>query len=75
MPALGLNVPQKDIDQLFGDWDKDGGGALNLRELTKILRAPPPSSKDAGANKDIAPPSMAGSGKGVMAAMKLVKAL
>ena len=74
MPALGLVVPQADIDSLFKSWDKDGGGALNLRELQKILRAPPSSSKDAGANKDIAPPSTAGAGKGVLAAMKLAKA-
>jgi len=71
MPKLGLNVPQKDIDALFNEWDKDGGGALNLRELQKILRAPPPASKDVGVNKDIAPPSMAGSAKGAMALVKL----
>ena len=28
------------IDELFSEWDKDGGGALNLQELQKILRAP-----------------------------------
>ncbi|KOO28565.1 calmodulin-like 5 [Chrysochromulina tobinii] len=71
MPKLGLNVPQKDIDALFNEWDKDGGGALNLRELQKILRAPPPASKDMGVNKDIAPPSMAGSAKGALALVKL----
>ena len=45
MPALGLEVPKKDINLLFDQWDKDGGGALGLRELQKILsgaRGPSP---------------------------------
>jgi hypothetical protein len=37
----------------------------------KSLRAPPPASKDMGVNKDIAPPSMAGSAKGALALVKL----
>ena len=37
VPALGLEVPKKDINDLFDSWDKDGGGALGLRELQKIL--------------------------------------
>ena len=51
MPALGLEVPAKDIDTLFDSWDKDGGGSLNFKELQKILRAPAkntPSPKGMG---------------------------
>jgi hypothetical protein len=37
MPALGLDVPKRDIDALFSEWDRDGGGALEFGELKKIL--------------------------------------
>lgn len=44
MPALGLEVPKKNIDELFSEWDKDGGGAIEFQELQKILKSksPPP---------------------------------
>ena len=41
MPALGLEVEQKYIDDLFDMWDLDGGGELEMKELFKILRTPP----------------------------------
>ena len=44
MPALGLNVPKEGIDELFSAWDKDGGGAIDYKELKKILTARPGSS-------------------------------
>ena len=37
MPKLGLDVPKESVDELFTEWDKDGGGELNLSELQKIL--------------------------------------
>jgi Ca2+-binding EF-hand superfamily protein len=37
MPALGLDVPKETIDELFSEWDKDGGGELGYGELRKIL--------------------------------------
>ena len=53
MPALGLEVPKKAIDELFDEWDKDGGGALDFKELGKILRKSPAATttklKGAGA--------------------------
>ena len=48
MPALGLEVPERDIDSLFDEWDKDGGGSLDFKELQKILRAPPPAKAELG---------------------------
>ena len=39
MPALGLDVPKKEVEALFDSWDKDGGGSLGYKELTKILRS------------------------------------
>lgn len=39
MPAIGLEVPVKEVDALFDSWDKDGGGSLNYKELSKILRS------------------------------------
>ena len=37
MKKMGLDVPKKDIDNLFSEWDKGGDGSLGLRELQKIL--------------------------------------
>ena len=34
-------MPKEAIDELFDQWDKDGGGALSYPELNKILRARP----------------------------------
>jgi Ca2+-binding EF-hand superfamily protein len=39
MPELGLDVPMKDIDALFDEWDKDKGGAISYRELGRILNS------------------------------------
>lgn len=41
MPALGLEVPKKEVDTLFDSWDKDGGGTLGYAELRKILAQSP----------------------------------
>ena len=38
MPALGLEVPKKDIDELFSLWDADGCGKLDFRELRRLLK-------------------------------------
>ena len=43
VPALGLEVPTFDVDELFNTWDKDGGGSLAYKELKRILQAPPPN--------------------------------
>ena len=40
MPALGLDVPKRDIDKLFDEWDSDGGGSIDFKELQKILKGP-----------------------------------
>ena len=47
MPALGLEVSKASIDELFDQWDRDGGGEMNLKELTKILRAKSDPSRGA----------------------------
>ena len=31
MPVLGVDLPKRDIDDLFDDWDPDGSGAALLR--------------------------------------------
>ena len=54
MPALGLEVPKKDINDLFDSWDKDGGGALGLRELQKILSSSRVQSGKKGESKGVA---------------------
>lgn len=46
MSALGLNVPQEDVDALFIEWDRGDGGALTFRELQNILRALPAGPND-----------------------------
>jgi len=38
---MAPQVPKEAIDELFDQWDKDGGGALSYPELNKILRARP----------------------------------
>ena len=53
MPALGLEVPKADIDELFNSWDKDGGGSLAYKELKKILATP-----HTGLGSGVSPPSM-----------------
>ena len=41
MPALGLeDLSAKDIDELFNSWDADGGGSLDFKELSAILKTP-----------------------------------
>lgn len=41
MPALGLEVPKKEVDKLFDEWDTSGDGSLSIKELQKILRSAP----------------------------------
>jgi len=50
MGALGLEVPSAEIDTLFSEWDRDGGGSLDFTELKKILSqsAPPTPLQQAG---------------------------
>ena len=71
MPNLGLEVPKESIDELFTEWDKDGGGALNLKELQKILSqarvASPPIKPAAKKVQD--------AGSATMAALSATKAL
>jgi len=38
MPALGVEIEAKDIDELFNSWDADGGGSLDFKELSTILK-------------------------------------
>jgi len=45
MTGLGLEVPAKDVDSLFDSWDSDGGGSLDFKELQKILKSKPATSK------------------------------
>ena len=42
MPAIGLDVSVQEVDALFDSWDQDGGGVLNFKELSKVLRSTPP---------------------------------
>ena len=41
MPALGLDVPKADVDELFNLWDNDGGGSLAYKELKTLLSKTP----------------------------------
>jgi hypothetical protein len=41
MPAIGLDVSFQEVDALFDSWDRDAGGALNFKELSKVLKRPP----------------------------------
>ena len=41
MPELGFDAPKEAVDALFDEWDRDGGGSLDLKELQKVLRATP----------------------------------
>ena len=38
LAALQFNVPAAEIDALFTEWDPDGSGALELKELNRLLR-------------------------------------
>ena len=40
MPMLGLDVPRVAVDALFDSFDKDGGGSIDYKEMSKMLRAP-----------------------------------
>ena len=35
---IGLDVPLDEIDKLFDEWDPDGSGTIEMRELNKFLR-------------------------------------
>ena len=39
-----LTRPQ-DIDELFSEWDADGGGSITYKELQKILKPTSPGIK------------------------------
>ena len=54
MPKLGLEVSKKAIDELFDQWDSDGGGSLEFKELQRILRSVPSPPK--GGPKPKPPP-------------------
>ena len=41
----GLELEAKDIDELFNQWDGDGGGTLDFKELQKVLRPPPGAAR------------------------------
>jgi len=69
VPALGLDVPKTDVDQLFNTWDKDGGGSLAYRELKKILSgAPSPTANRLGDHADKSKPGLGGAAKAMKAA-------
>ena len=46
MPALGLSVPKKSIDEIFDEWDKGDDGSLEFAELKRILSAKSPPAKE-----------------------------
>eukprot|EP00966_Prymnesium_polylepis_P311465 7196242-Prymnesium_polylepis.1 len=41
MPLLGLDVPTAEVDRLFDEFDKDGGGEIGMGEMNKLLRRTP----------------------------------
>ena len=71
MTMLGLEVPKKEIDSLFSEWDKDGGGAINFGELKKILsgRAQSPTTQQIAEKKVV----VAAAAVSVVGAMKKKK--
>lgn len=38
MGVLGFDVPRAEMDRLFDSWDTSGDGAIDFRELNKLLR-------------------------------------
>lgn len=46
MPLLGFDLPVQAIDALFDEYDPDGSGVMDFKELQKMLR---PAPKPAGA--------------------------
>jgi len=56
MPALGVDLDKKDIDALFDAWDAGGGGSLDFKELSAVL-------KGGGGKKPTGSPSPAGARK------------
>ena len=44
--GLGLDVAVAEVDTLFDEWDRDGGGVLDFKELDKILRQKPAAAED-----------------------------
>ena len=51
MTRMGLELPQKDVDELFNSWDPTGGGTLDFKELQKVLRPKPAPSAGEGLKK------------------------
>ena len=59
MPAIGLEVSKKAIDDLFTEWDRDRSGSIDYTELRRCLRVSPdkargPSKFKAGAQAAVA---------------------
>ena len=38
MGEMKFDVPAAEVDKLFDEWDPDGSGFLELKELEKLLR-------------------------------------
>ena len=45
MPLLGLDVPRVAVDALFDQFDPDGSGNIDFKELQKMLRTSGASQK------------------------------
>ena len=37
-PLLGLEAPATEVDALYGSWDADGSGLIEVKELQRLLR-------------------------------------
>ena len=48
LKQLGLDVPKKEIDQLFDQWDEDRSGAISFDELKHLLRGGQRGGRNAG---------------------------
>jgi len=59
MPLLGLDVPTAEVDRLFDEFDKDGGGEIGMGEMNKLLRRTPAAPSTVPAT----PAERPGSGK------------
>merc|ERR1712083_1037057 len=54
MPMLGLEVPKREIDKVFDEFDPDGSGEISYTELKALLKRKTESPGDTAAASPLA---------------------
>ena len=51
MKDLGCGLAKPQMEALFKEWDRDGGGSIDYKEMQRILRVSPPVAAKGASGK------------------------